>query len=122
MAKRRRPGDWGRRGIFRDRLGKSHQYDSLLERRRMTTLDLNGFRFVREGVRIPYEFDGKKRTYYPDLVVYDRWGKLVRIEELKPTIRNGDPINIAKWQAALSWCQERGIEFRVLNEGDTAKP
>ncbi len=122
MAKRIRPGDPGRKGIFRDRLGKSHHFDSLLERRRMVTLDMNGLRFVREGVRIPYEFDGKKRTYYPDLLIYDRWGKLIRIEELKPTIRTGDPINIAKWQAARKWCDARGIEFRVVNEGDTAKP
>ena len=51
MGGRRRPGDYGRKGIFRDHLGKSHQFDSLWERRRMQTLALKGMRFAREGVK-----------------------------------------------------------------------
>jgi hypothetical protein len=119
---RRRPGDYGRKGIFRDALGKSYQYDSTWERRRMQTLDLNGYHFTREGVRIPYIFNNQKRTYYPDLVVYDRFWKLLRIEEIKPSVRNNDPQNIAKWEAARAWCQLRGIEFRIVNEKDLSKP
>jgi hypothetical protein len=120
MAKRR-PGDYGRKGIFRDSLGKSYSFDSLWERRRMQTLDLNGLHFTRESVRIPYVFEGKKRTYYPDLLVYDRFWKLIRCEEIKPSIRNNDAVNLAKWEAARLWCTARGIEFRIINEKDLGK-
>ena len=26
--------------------------------------------------------------------------------------------NMAKWQAAGTWCQQQGIKFRVINESD----
>jgi hypothetical protein len=26
--------------------------------------------------------------------------------------------NLAKWEAATAWCKQKGIKFRVVNEGD----
>lgn len=124
MVRRRgvRPGDRGRKGVWRNSLGKSFEYDSLWERNRMVTLDLHGYRFTREGVRIPYQFEGKQHTYYPDFVVYDRFGKLLRIEEVKPSMRNDDPRNVAKWAAAREGCKSHNCVFLVVNERDISRP
>lgn len=111
-----RPGDFGLRGTFRDRLGKSHQFHSLYERRRMALFDAAGYRFQREPVRIPYRFGGRKRIYRPDFAIWDRQGRPYYIEEVKPFVRLGDPVNQAKFAAARAWCNARGWRFRVVTE------
>lgn len=115
-GKRTRPGDRGRHGVFYSMLGKSFQFDSLWERRRMVTLDLAGFRFVRENTAIPYMFENQRHRYYPDLLVFDKWGRPLQLEEIKPRIRVNDPINKAKFAAAEAWCAQRGIRFVIITE------
>lgn len=117
---RRRERGWS--GIYRDHLGTAHHYDSRWELRRMQFLDLSGYRFVREGVRIPYRFEGRPRTYIVDLVVFDDLRGLTWIEEIKPKRRNDDPQNVAKWAAARAWCAAAGYEFVVVNEADLLRP
>ncbi len=116
--KRRRPGDWGKRGSFTDHLGRSHQFHSLYERRRMQMLDMYDYEFVREPIRIPYVFESLARNYRPDLIVRwyadGRWW--TRVEEVKPTIRSQDPVNLAKFAAALGYCERHGYIFAVVTE------
>lgn len=119
--KRIRPGDRGKRTIVRDHTGKAHDCDSKMEARRLMQLDLAGYRVEREGLKIPYTFEGKRHYYLPDLLVYNYAGRLVRVEECKPRVRQGDAINQAKWAAARLWCKSQGVDFWVVNENELGK-
>lgn len=93
-------------------------------------------KWASEAISIPYRcpLTGKQTIYVPDFFIQyaDKTGKMhVELIEVKPenqTIaekvgknRNNQiqyARNIAKWQAAHSWCKAKGIKFRVLNEKD----
>lgn len=90
--------------------------------------------WISEPMRIPYLNPIKqcKTTYVPDfLVAYkDKSGKRkVQLIEIKPKKQIlGEArsqrdkiqavINEAKWQAAHTFCQQKGIEFKVITEDD----
>lgn len=92
--------------------------------------------WASEAIRIPYRnpLSGKQTIYVPDffIVYVDAKGKkLVEIIEVKPqnqTVKEklGNSrvnqahwiVNQAKWEAANSWCKQKGIRFRIVNEGD----
>lgn len=117
----------GKPGVYTDRFGQKHQADSRLEMRRMAVLDFAGLRFRREAIKIPYLFEGRRRSYYTDLLVFDRWQRPMRIEEIKPGARalQEHPENLAKWAAARAWCASRydpPIEFRVVTEATLGAP
>jgi len=92
--------------------------------------------WASEAIRIPYRnpFTGKHTIYVPDFFVAyaDKNGKQrVELIEVKPsnqTIKEklGKSqhnqahwvLNQAKWEAARAWCRQKGIFFRIVNEGD----
>ena len=92
--------------------------------------------WASESIQIPYRdpLTGKYTIYVPDFfVVYnDKNGKKhAEVVEVKPenqTLREKvgkHPYNqaqyiknLAKWEAAVAWCKQQGIRFRVVNEGD----
>jgi len=92
--------------------------------------------WASEAVRIPYRhpFTGKFTIYVPDFfIVYtDKKGKEhVELIEVKPSNQTFKEnlgrskanqahyvINQAKWQAARAYSKQKGITFRVINEGD----
>lgn len=88
---------------------------------------------------IPYisPLDGKMHRYFPDFYVKIRQadGSIKKwIIEVKPKAQCGPPkqpsrktprfvtevrtwgVNKAKWEAALEWCADRGMEFKILTE------
>jgi hypothetical protein len=89
-----------------------------------------------ESLKIPYRdpLTGKQTIYVPDfLVVYmDKTQKKhAELWEIKPANQTliekvgKNPYNQAqfvknqaKWAAAAQWCQQQGIKFRIINEGD----
>jgi hypothetical protein len=92
--------------------------------------------WASESVKIPYRdpLTGQNTVYVPDfLIVYiDRHQKKhAELIEIKP--RNQAVLesvgknklnqaqyikNMAKWQAAQSWCKRFGLQFRVVSEDD----
>ena len=92
--------------------------------------------WASECVKIPYRdpLTGKNTVYVPDFLIHyvdKNMKKHVELIEIKPanqTLRERvgkNPYNqaqyvknIAKWEAANAWCRNRGIKFRVINEGD----
>jgi len=92
--------------------------------------------WASEAIRIPYRhpLTGKHTIYVPDFFIAyaDKNGKQkVELIEVKPanqTFRENLGrsrtnqahfiINQAKWTAARAWCKQKGIFFRVINEGD----
>lgn len=117
---------------------KNPMYRSSWELTMMMFLDNNPsvLQWVSEGIKIPYRdpLTGKQTVYVPDfLVTYvdKNQKKHVEMLEIKPAKQTllekvGKNVydqaqyvkNMAKWQAAASYCKHRGIKFRVINESD----
>ncbi len=92
--------------------------------------------WASEPVRIPYRnpLTGKNTNYVPDflLVYQNKHGKqiaeMVEIKPKKQSIieskvanardRATVAVNHAKWAAAMAWCKQSGITFRVVTEDD----
>ena len=103
-------------------------------------LNENILEWSSEEFAIPYKspFDGKTHRYYPDfyIKVKQASGKRVRmIIEIKPKKQCKPPpenpkrktkkwltevknwgVNSAKWKYATKFCENNGMEFRVLTE------
>jgi len=72
-----------------------------------------------EEIKIPYMFEDKNRTYYPDFWVdmMDKNGRRVqKIVEIKPHYQRTMKVNKAKWAAATKYCQDNNMEFIVMTE------
>jgi hypothetical protein len=92
--------------------------------------------WASEAIRIPYRnpLSGKYTIYVPDFfIAYSDKNGQQRVEliEVKPANQSvkeklGNSkqnqlhyvINQAKWGAARAWCKQKGIIFRIVNEGD----
>lgn len=116
-------------------------YRSSWELRMCQFLDTNPhiLRWSSEEIKIPYikPTDGRTHHYYPDFWIEycNRSNEVVReVVEIKPMNQVKKPttrgkkkstimheqvthaVNSAKWAAALKWCDERGLKFRVITE------
>jgi len=92
--------------------------------------------WASEAIRIPYRnpLSGRHTIYVPDFfIVYaDANGRQkVELIEVKPANQTVKEklgrsktnqahwiVNQAKWEAARAWCKQKGIFFRIVNEGD----
>ena len=93
-------------------------------------------KWASESIQIPYRcpLTGKHTIYVRDFfIVYNdiNGGKHDEVVEVKPLnqtkIENVGKSqynqqqyvkNMAKWEAANAWCKQKGVKFRVVNEGD----
>ncbi|SVA81712.1 uncharacterized protein METZ01_LOCUS134566 [marine metagenome] len=93
-------------------------------------------KWASESIRIPYKdpLTGKLTIYVPDFMIQytDAKGKgHVEVVEVKPQnqmtkegagrdkYKQAQYVrNMAKWEAARAWCNQRKIFFRVINEND----
>ena len=117
-------------------------YRSLWERKFMIYCDTNNsiLEWGSEEVIIPYlsPWDGRVHRYFPDFYIKVReHNKTTKkyIIEIKPKKQCKPPvatpkrktkkwfgevktwgINEAKWKYAIKWCENNGMEFKVLNE------
>jgi hypothetical protein len=116
-------------------------YRSLWERNFMVYCDNNSaiLEWGSEEVIIPYisPLDGRRHRYFPDFYIKVRQadGSTKKIIiEVKPKKQCGPPpipkkktkrfinevrtwgVNKAKWEAAIEWCNDRGMEFKILTE------
>jgi len=72
-------------------------------------------KYSPECLEIEYYFQGRSHRYIPDILVEYTNGKK-QLWEIKPKSQTKLPKNLAKWEAANSYCQKRNIEFIVLTE------
>ena len=134
------------RGLYRPTnpkkyVGNTNQivYRSLLERRFMRYCDLNQDILYWASEELPVRYynplDKKYHRYFPDFIV-----KTVNEEkfmiEIKPSRQVAKPKppkkktksymresfeyikNQAKWQAAKSYCDDKGMKFKLITEKD----
>lgn len=96
----------------------------------------NVLKWASEPLFIPYRspLDGKMHNYVPDfLVVYqNKYGaQVAEMVEIKPKkqsliesrVANARDklvvaVNHAKWGAAMAYCKQAGLTFRVITEDD----
>lgn len=116
-------------------------YRSLWERNFMVYCDNRSaiLEWGSEEVIIPYisPLDGRRHRYFPDFYIKVKQsdGSIKKIIiEVKPKKQCGPPpipkrktkrfinevrtwgVNKAKWEAAIEWCEDRGMEFKILTE------
>ena len=137
------------RGLFRPNnpkkyVGNTKQivYRSLLERRFMRYCDLNDDILYWASEELPVRYynplDKKYHRYFPDFVVKTVNNDKYMIE-IKPSRQVAKPKppkkktksymresfeyikNQAKWQAAKSYCDDNGMQFKVITEKDLGK-
>ena len=114
-------------------------YRSLLERRFMRYCDLNDNVLFWASEELPIRYfnpiDKKYHRYFPDFVVKMSTNKKYMIE-IKPSRQAAKPKppkkktksymresfeyikNQAKWQAAKSYCEDKGMKFKLITEKD----
>ena len=137
------------RGLFRPNnpkkyVGNTKQivYRSLLERRFMRYCDLNEDILYWASEELPVRYynplDKKYHRYFQDFVVKTVNNDKYMIE-IKPSRQVAKPKppkkktksymresfeyikNQAKWQAAKSYCDDNGMQFKVITEKDLGK-
>ena len=137
------------RGLYRPTnpkkyVGNTKQivYRSLLERRFMRYCDLNQDILYWASEELPVRYynplDKKYHRYFPDFVVKTVNNDKYMIE-IKPSRQVAKPKppkkktksymresfeyikNQAKWQAAKSYCDDNGMQFKVITEKDLGK-
>lgn len=116
-------------------------YRSSWERRFMVYCDRsdNILEWGSEEIIIPYRspLDGRMHRYFPDFYIKVKQadGSIKKmIIEVKPKAQCGPPpipqrktkrfvtevrtwgVNKAKWEAAIEWCNDRQMEFKILTE------
>jgi len=107
-----------RKGIYEStKMSRSFKYDSGYEEKVFELLDswVEVEAFAVEPFKIPYVFEGKPRTYTPDILVTFLDGH-TELWEVKPENQTALPINKAKWKAAEAACDTRGWLFKVITE------
>lgn len=101
----------------------------------MTFLDSHPsvIQWASESIKIPYvnPLTGKRSQYVPDFLVMfqDKNGRqraeLVEVKPKKEAMMENAKsrrdkaalaINMAKWQAAMTWCAKNGVTFRLITE------
>ena len=137
------------RGLYRPTnpkkyVGNTKQivYRSLLERRFMRYCDLNEDILYWASEELPVRYynplDKKYHRYFPDFVVKTVNNDKYMIE-IKPSRQVAKPKppkkktksymresfeyikNQAKWQAAKSYCDDNGMQFKLITEKDLGK-
>ena len=137
------------RGLFRPNnpkkyVGNTKQivYRSLLERRFMRYCDLNEDILYWASEELPVRYynplDKKYHRYFPDFVVKtvnnDKY--MIEIKPSRQVVKPKPPKkktksymresfenikNQAKWQAAKSYCDDNGMQFKLITEKDLGK-
>ena len=117
-------------------------YRSLLERRFMRYCDLNEDILYWASEELPVRYynplDKKYHRYFPDFVVKtvnnDKY--MIEIKPSRQAVKPKTPKkktksymresfeyikNQAKWQAAKAYCDDKGMQFKIITEKDLGK-
>ena len=118
-------------------------YRSLWERKFMVYCDQSDaiLEWGSEEVVIPYRspWDGRVHRYFPDFYIKTKKHDgtvrrlIIEVKPKKQTVAPKEPqrrtkrwlnemktwgVNSAKWKYATEWCENNGMEFKILTEDD----
>lgn len=117
LAAQRTVGESGIAGNFHScKLGRTVHYESRLEYDVLTALERSEqiAYYQEQPAQIPYVFQGRKRTYFPDVFAATADGRGLLIE-VKPTNNMALSISRAKADAGRAWAHAHGWGWLVVN-------
>ncbi len=102
--------------FFSGKLNRAIQYESQMELDFLLQLEqLEEVVYYQEQpFRIPYNYEGKKWDYYPDLLFVLSDGRGV-VVEIKPVFKMALRKNLVKWSALRRFCHDRGLGILVTD-------
>lgn len=116
-----------KKGSFRgnfisQKVGKTIQYESLLERDFMQLLEFDPLiqRYDSQPLEINYRYKGRKRRYYPDFKAKTINGEII-IYEVKPKTKLKLEENLIKFEAGSLFCEKNELHYKVVTEKDIRK-
>lgn len=71
--------------------------------------------YETEILKIPYNFDGKSKIYYPDLLIY-YIDDTFEVVEIKPSQFVDDDQNVCKFEAAELYCNSKDLKWSIWTE------
>ncbi|NEB09755.1 hypothetical protein G3I32_12920 [Streptomyces coelicoflavus] len=91
------------------KLDRAVSYESETERQVIQLLSFASqvTYYQEQPLAISYVYEGRQRTYYPDLLAATADGSCILIE-VKPVYEMAMAINVAKYRAAADFCRRRG--------------
>ncbi|MET9402333.1 sigma factor-like helix-turn-helix DNA-binding protein [Kitasatospora sp. NPDC002965] len=98
------------------KLGRAVAYESETE---LQVIQLLSFAsqvayYQEQPLAVGYEFDGRARTYFPDLLVATTDGRCVLVE-VKPVFEMATAVNVAKYRALEALCRDHGWGLLVTD-------
>lgn len=109
-------GEGHTRSFESTKLGRAVQYESHMELDFLLRLEEceTVSRYQEQPVEIPYEFEGKSHSYFPDVLFVLTDGRAV-IVELKPLYQMALRQNLVKWSALKKFCTAKGWGILITN-------
>ncbi|KWX20447.1 hypothetical protein AFM11_30145 [Mycolicibacterium wolinskyi] len=113
----------GHGATFLDKLGREAAWDSRFESRLLRILNDSSLveTFQEQPVRVPYQWGGHARSYYPDVVAQLRDGRTVLIEA-KPIYEVGYAVNQDKFAAGRGFAHSQGWGWLVWTDRYGIRP
>lgn len=97
------------RGIFKNQ----HTFRSSYELAALVALDQGGCDVIVEPFYVWYEYNGKRRRYFPDMLVNDD-----TVVEIKPHKMVLHAQNVLKQQALIEYCDLHDLTYELWTERD----
>ncbi|MDR6885416.1 TnsA endonuclease N-terminal domain-containing protein [Bacillus sp. 3255] len=66
---------------------------------------------------LAYNYNGKRRRYFPDFLISTRDGNKILVE-VKPSNRLDDEENLIKFKVGEMFCEQKGWTFKVISDSD----
>jgi hypothetical protein len=111
----------GNAGVFySEKMGRHVQYESSMEYdflQRLEFLDEVMF-YQEQPFEVPYEYIGRKKSYYPDVLFVLKDGRGV-VVEIKPLFKMVLHLNLRKWSGLKKFSAENGIGLLVTDGKNT---
>lgn len=110
-------GGFGNSGWHRSPKVGDVFYRSSWEQNAYVYLDNNPLvlRYFSEPFFIPYDYEGRIRNYYPDLLI-EYIDKSLEIVEIKPRYKLSDESTRVKLKAGCAYAKEHSVGFKVWTE------
>ena len=107
----------GNAGSFHSgKMARLIEYESEIELRFYQWLEeLDEVKFYQEQpFKVPYEYEGRRFLYYPDVLFVLEDGKGI-VVEIKPIFKMALNINLKKWTGLRNFCSDKGLGLLVTD-------
>ena len=93
-------------------------WESQLERDALIILDLipEVDDIAVQPFKLNYQFDGRERVYFPDILITGDFGR--KVIEVKPKHNLGKPENLKRFPVIETVLAEKGYQFEIWTEDD----